>query len=172
MYVLRLAVELGQIERGEWQETQQLLDGPAGPLENLESLFSAREGVHAVLCASSGGGGREAHQRGVFSRPTEARGDLACMIESGQARLAKLNTLLRALWAHSTGTEGVSFAERASALNEVVGVAIGEIGLHPRLAARLLSALGNEVVLGTRSTPAGAAASQARQNNDVEKNRF
>lgn len=142
MYVLRLAVELGQCNQSRWKKTlQQLL---ADPPKNvcLKALYTTREDVHALLRASSG----DPLQRGVFSRPTESRGELTRLIEDGQSRLARLNALLRALWDESTGAVRVSPAERAGALNDLIGVVIGESPLRPKLALRLFSALGNDVI--------------------------
>lgn len=159
MYVLRLAVELGQCDPSKWENAQQLLADPPKSAD-LKDLYSAREDVHALLRASSGG---PLHGGGVFSRFTESRAELTRLIEVGQARLARLNALLRALWSESTtGAKGVSSAERAGALNDLVGVAIGEKQLGPKLALRLFSALGNDVVGRARTGAEGVSAGLAR----------
>lgn len=151
MYIIRLAVELGQCDRHRWQDVQQLLVEPGKPID-LEGLYSARDGIHAVLNDSNG----KPHQGGVFSRPTESRGGLTRLIECGHARLAKLNTLLRALWNDRAGMRSGSSQERKTTLNDLVGVVVGESQLHPKLAVRLLSALGHDVIRRARSSPEGA----------------
>lgn len=159
MYVLRLAVELGQYDQDKWGGVQQqlLLAKPLKPVD-LNGLHSTREDVHALLQPSRGG----PLHGGVFSRLTESRGELMRLVEGGQARLARLNTILRVLWDKSTGVASVSSAERAGTLNDLVGVLIGESQLGPELALRLFSALGNDVVRRAKSGAEGVSPALAR----------
>ena len=160
MYVLRLAVELGQCDPSKWEEAQQLLANPPSSTD-LRGLYSTREDVHASLLRASSGG--PLHGGGVFSRLTESRGELTRLVEAGQARLARLNALLRALWVQSAGSgRGASSAERAIALNDLIGVAIGESQLGPELALRLFSALGNDVIGRARAGSEGVSAGLTR----------
>lgn len=160
MYVLRLAVELGQCDPSKWKEAQQqlLVEPPKQPTD-LKGLYSTREDVHALLPASTGD---SLHGGGVFSRLTESRGELTRLIECGQARLAKLNVLLLALWSDSAHTTNFSSTEGTGALNDIVGVVIGESRLRPELALRLFSALGGDVVRRASSGAEGVSPALAR----------
>lgn len=148
MYVLRLAVETGQCDPQQWKDLQQLLLVEPGKPIDLEGLYASRDGIRAVLNGPDG----EPRQGGVFSRPTESRGELTHLIECGHTRLAKLNLLLRALWNNPAGMRSVSPEERKVALNDLVGVVVGESELHPELALQLLSALGHDIIRRARAT--------------------
>lgn len=147
MYVLRLAVETGQCDPQKWRDLQQLLLVESGKPIDVEGLYSSRDGIRAVLLGPDG----EPRRGGVFSRPTESRGELTHLIECGHARLAKLNLLLRALWNNPAGMRSVSSEERKVALNDLVGVAVGERALHPKLVLQLLSALGHDIIRRARA---------------------
>lgn len=150
MYLLRLAVETGQCDPKEWQQLRQLLVMP-GKAVDLRGLYSTRDGIHAVLNGADG----EPRPGGVFSMLTERKGELTRLIEHGHARLAKLNTLLRALWNDAAGLRSVSSQERKATLNHLVGVMVGESRLHPELALQLLSALGHCVIRRARASSEG-----------------
>ncbi|CAN0471249.1 unnamed protein product, partial [Ectocarpus sp. 8 AP-2014] len=149
MYLVRLAVELGLCDLNEWEEVLHLLAEPQKPID-LGSLYETRQGIHALFHGFRGGDGPLLLD-GVFPRSTESRGELVSLIERGQARLAKLNVLLRALWSESAGTGRGSFEERTEALNTLVGVMVGESQLHPNFALKLFSALGLDVIRRAKS---------------------
>ncbi|CBJ29110.1 expressed unknown protein [Ectocarpus siliculosus] len=151
MYLVRLAVELGLCDLSEWQEVSNLLAEPKKPID-LGSLYETRQGIHALFHGFRGGDGPLLLD-GVFPRSTESRGELVSLIERGQARLAKLNVLLRALWSESAGTGRGSFEDRTEALNTLVGVMVGESQLHPNFALKLFSALGLDVIRRAKSGP-------------------
>lgn len=157
MYLLRLAVEIGQCDPQKWQDLQPLLVEPGQPID-LKELYSTRDDIHAVLNGYDG----EPCEGGVFSRSTESRGELSRLIECGHARLAKLNTLLRALWHDPADMRSISSQERKAILNSLVGVVIGESQLHPKLALQLLSALGQYVIRLARASAEGAPQTLAR----------
>ncbi|CAN0471603.1 unnamed protein product, partial [Ectocarpus sp. 8 AP-2014] len=151
MYLVRLAVELGLCDLNEWEEVLHLSAEPQKPID-LESLYETRQGIHALFHGFRGGD-EPLLLDGVFPRSTESRGELVSLIERGQARLAKLNVLLRALWSESAGTGRGSFEERTEALNTLVGVMVGESQLHPNFALKLFSALGLDVIRRAKSGP-------------------
>ncbi|CAM9105353.1 unnamed protein product [Ectocarpus fasciculatus] len=150
MYLVRLAVELGLCDLIEWEENLHLLAEPQKPID-LESLYETRQGIRALFHGFRGD--EPLLLDGVFSRSTESRGELVSLIERGQARLAKLNVLLRALWSESAGTGRGIFEERTENLNTLVGVMVGERQLHPKFALKLFSALGLDVIRRAKSGP-------------------
>lgn len=150
MYLIRLAMELGQCDLEEWQAVRQMLSGTDSAPIDLGSVHNTRQGVHALLHSFDG---EPPIFRDAFSRQTQSRAELTDMIESGQARLVKLNVLVRELWGESTGKLGA--AERTSILNDVIGILVGESQLYPKLALRLFSALGHDVIRRARSSTEG-----------------
>lgn len=148
--MLRLAVELGQCDLDKWQDFRRMLSAEDAAPIDLGGLHKVRQSVHALLHSFDG---EPPIFRGVFRRQTQSRAALTGLIESGQARLAKLNVLLRALWSESTGK--LSSAERTSILNNIIGMLVGESQLHPKLALRLFSTLGHDVIRRARSSPEG-----------------
>ncbi|CAM9215091.1 unnamed protein product, partial [Hapterophycus canaliculatus] len=148
MYMLRLAVELGQCDLNKWQEFRDMLSGEGAAPFDLRGLHNVRQGVHALLHSFDG---EPPIFRGAFSRQTQSRAELTDLIESGQARLARLNVLLRLLWSESA--RKISSAERTSILNDIIGMLVGESQLYPKLALRLFSVLGHDVIRRARSGP-------------------
>ncbi|CAM9104938.1 unnamed protein product [Scytosiphon promiscuus] len=159
MYLTRLAVELGQCDQEKWEAFRQMLSGADTATFDAGAVHNTRPGVHVWLHSFDG---EPPSFRGVFSSQTQSRAELTNAIESGQARLAKLNVLLRVLWSESTGK--INSAERTSILNDVIGILVGESRLYPKLALRLFSTLAHDVIRRARSSSEGLPQ---RLPNDV-----
>lgn len=145
MYVLRLAVGLGQIGVDKWRGVQQQLLESREQVD-IRELHGAHECIHALFHSFSREFSHRGIRQGVLSRSAEKRVDLTTFIERGYSRLAKVNLLLRALLNKTTDLGQISSSERASALNQLTGMLVGEYKLHPKLAATLLAAMGCDII--------------------------
>lgn len=150
--MLRLAVELEQCDVTKWQDFQQMLLGePPTPID-WEGLHASRQRVHALLRPFSGA---PPVLRNICSRQTQARGEVTDLIEGGQARLARMNVFLRALWSESASTRKISAEQRTNTFNDVIGMMVGERQLNPELALTLFAALGLAIIGRARASPVG-----------------
>lgn len=152
MYVLRLAVGLGQIERNKWQSLQQQLLGSRTQVD-MRDLHEAQEGVHALFHSFSREFAYREIRQGVLSRSTEKKVELTSFIERGHFRLANVNVLLRAFWNEVKHLDDISSSERTIALNQLTGILVGGSKLRPKLAATLLAAMGYDIIRRASTSP-------------------
>lgn len=142
MYVIRLAVGLGQCDLTRWKDVQQDLAECKKPLD-VRLLHETREGVHALLPSFDGELCDIPTCQGAILKSMEARGELTGFIERGHLRLALANLLLHALCGNSADAQIADLQQpRAKALDEVAGMMLGQCELHPKLVLTLLSTMG------------------------------
>lgn len=157
MYILHLAVGLGQWDVDKWERVQrELVAGRA--IEDMTELYAARDGVHALLFSSSGDLAPEGVLGGVIPRSTEAKSEIINSIERGYSRLAQVSALHHALWqkdkkAADEGDDSCRNCLDTGTLNELAGMMVGDPmnRVHPKSVLTLLSALGHGAI-GRAST--------------------
>lgn len=152
MYVLRLAVGLGQIGRNKWQSLQQQLLGSRAHID-MRELYEAQEGIRALFHSFSREFAYREIRQGVLSRSTEKKVELTSFIERGHSRLANVNVLLRAFWNEVAHLDAISSSERTIAFNQLTGMLVGESKLRPKLAATLLAAMGYDIIRRASTSP-------------------
>lgn len=156
MYILRLAVGLGLCDLNTWQRVHRQLTTSQTKVDRY-LLFENLEGIHALLHSTNGHYSQREITVGVFSRSTEAKGEVTMLVERGHARLAKINVLLRTLWEERSGVGKISHQDRSDALTGITGVMIGECELHPKLSVKIFSVLGQDIIRRTSAYAVGVS---------------
>lgn len=152
MYLLRLALTLGQCDQQRWQSIQQQLVESRfqRTVLDVQGLHDAQEHVHALLPSIGAGPTPPVIDPGVLSRSLRKKGELIEFIERGYTRLARINLLFDV-------TNKISLSERRNALRALTLMLMDEDALRPELAVTLVSAMGHDVI-GRASSVLGLTA--------------